>query len=96
VADGQYISETILDGSYTVEIAAADGRTVSGAVTLRGGSLTGETAFALPMPSERSALGVKVAVITGGAVAVAVIVGSVVGHVRRKKAGRKRTWYRSM
>lgn len=96
VSDGQYIFETILDGSYTVEITAADGRTVSGAVTLGGGTLAGETAFVLPLPPERSDLGIKAALAAGGVLVIAIIVGSVVGHVRRKKAGRKRTWYRSM
>jgi hypothetical protein len=29
-------------------------------------------------------------------VAALAVIGAVVGHIRRKKAGRKRTWYRSM
>ena len=96
VADGQYIFETILDGSYTVEIIAADGRTVSGPITLSGGTLSGETAFALEPPAERSELGLLIALAAGGVILVMIIIGSIVGHVRRKKAGRKRTWYRSM
>ncbi len=96
VADGQYIFETVLDGSYTVEVTAADGRTVNGEISLSGGVLKGETTFALTPPEERSDLGVKVAAAAGAVIVLVILISSIVGHVRRKKAGRRRTWYRSM
>ena len=96
VTEGQYIFETILDGSYTVEITAPDGRTAAGAVALKNGAVDGETAFALQPPPQRSDLGVKIAIGAGGLILLVIVISSIVSAVRRKKAGRKQTWYRQV
>lgn len=96
VTEGQYIFETILDGSYTVEITAPDGRTAAGAVTLKNGAVDGETAFALQPPPQRSDTGIKIALAAGALVVTVIVISSIVSHTRRKKAGRKQTWYRQV
>ena len=45
---------------------------------------------------QRSDLGIKAVLAVGGAGAAAGVIGAVVGYIRRKKTGRKQTWYRSM
>ncbi len=96
IADGHYIFETILDGSYTVEVSADNVQAASRSVQLAGGTLTGETSFVLEPLPERSDLGIRIAIGAGAVAVLLVVVLSIVGHVRRKKAGRKQTWYRQM
>lgn len=97
VTDGQYIFENILNGSYTVEVTAADGQVYRSDVQLVGGQLQGETSIVLLPPAQTSGVGLYIAYGGIGLVAAGAATALLVSVCKKKKKKtEKRKWYRSM
>lgn len=96
VTDGQYIFENILNGSYTVEVTAADGQVYRQDIQLQSGVLSGDTAFVLQPPQQHGKLGFYLALGAVSLAVLALVAVGVIGRLKRKRSHARRKWYRSM
>ncbi len=94
VTEGQYIFEHILNGSYTVQVTAADGQLFEQPVQLKNGQLSGSTDFVLTPAEKNNDTGIYIALGGCGVVILGLAVTAIAGRRRRKKRPGK--WYTSM
>ncbi len=90
VTEGQYIFEHILNGSYTVEVTAADGQVFTQSVQLKNGQLTGSTDFVLTPAPENTQLGLYLALGAVGVVLLGLALTALFGRTRKNDT----QWYR--